>query len=101
MEEYQDITAINFKNIWNSAKGFYHDINTGDALPFKEAPYQINLLYYEWLKEEIAWLIEEGVIEETQSPWALPVVIVPKKEIMIDKKTGEHREILALRLYIS
>ena len=64
-------------------------------MPFKEAPYQINPLYCEWLKEEIAWLIEEGVIEETQSPWASPVMIVPKKEIVIDKKTGERREILA------
>ena len=40
------------------------------------------------------------MIEETQSPWASPVVIVPKKEIIIDKKTGECREILAPRLCI-
>ena len=27
-------------------------------------------------------------------------MIIPKKEIVIDKKTGERREILTLRLYI-
>jgi len=57
-----------------------HVINIKDSDPIKRAPRRIPL----HLKEEVNRIIEEmksqGVIEESQSPWASPVVLVKKKD---------------------
>ena len=42
-------------------------------------PYTLPLKYYEWVQREIEMLEHTGIIESSISPWASPVVIVPKK----------------------
>ena len=63
--EYEDITAINFKNLQNSAKGFVHEVDTRAHPAIKQAPYWLNPVFREWVKNQIAELLEEGVIVET------------------------------------
>ena len=98
--EYQDITAINFSQLKDSAKGFVHEVDTGESRPIKQAPYRTNPVYRDWAKTEIAKLLKGGVITYSKSPWASPIVIVPKKEIVIDPITGERKEITAPRLCV-
>jgi len=33
-----------------------------------------------WLKKELDKLLEKGIIRESMSPWAIPIVIVGKKD---------------------
>ncbi len=33
-----------------------------------------------WLKKELDELLEKGIIRESMSPWATPIVIVGKKD---------------------
>ncbi len=33
-----------------------------------------------WLKKELDELLEKGIIRESMSPWAIPIVIVSKKD---------------------
>ena len=54
-------------------------IETGDSPPIAQAPYQVALKNHKWLKEELTKLEAAGIIEKCVSPWASPVVIVPKK----------------------
>ncbi|MCG8430404.1 MAG: reverse transcriptase, partial [Candidatus Omnitrophica bacterium] len=42
-------------------------------------PYALALKHYDWVKKEIETLEKSGVIEESLSPWASPIVVVPKK----------------------
>ena len=42
-------------------------------------PYTLPLKHYEWVQKEIETLERAGKIERSISPWASPVVIVPKK----------------------
>ena len=42
-------------------------------------PYTLPLKHYEWVQREIETLEQAGIIERSISPWASPVVIVPKK----------------------
>jgi hypothetical protein len=100
VKEFEDITAIKFTNLSRTLKGFFHDVDTGAHPPIKQNPYRINPVYREWTKKEIEKLLEGGVIEETQSPWASPIVIAPKKEIIINKQTGERKEITAPRFCV-
>jgi hypothetical protein len=54
-------------------------IDTGDHPPIAQRPYAIALKHYEWVREEIRQLERAGIIRDSVSPWASPIVVVPKK----------------------
>ena len=53
---------------------------TGDASPIPLPPYRLAHSTQDFLREEIKALWQQGIIEPSRSPWATPVVIVPKKD---------------------
>ncbi|KAF8776899.1 hypothetical protein HNY73_013836 [Argiope bruennichi] len=55
-----------------------HRINTGISPPVAEPPYRMNPAKKELLKKELDTLLASGIIEECESPYASPVVLVPK-----------------------
>ena len=55
------------------------DIDTGDSPPVCQKPYTLPLKHYNWVQQEIETLEHAGVIRKSISPWASPIVIVPKK----------------------
>ena len=56
------------------------DIDTGNSPPpITSRPYTLPLKHYEWVHKEISTLERAGIITKSISPWASPVVIVPKK----------------------
>ena len=55
------------------------EIDTGDQLPVAQNPYTLPLKHYDWVRKEIETLEKAGVIERSLSPWASPVIVVPKK----------------------
>ena len=61
------------------------EIPTGDNPPMSQGPYGLALKHVQWVKEEIETLERAGVITKSISPWASPIVIVPKKT-----SPGEH-----------
>lgn len=57
-----------------------HDIDTGDARPIRQPPRRAPTALKDKLDEEIDSMLQKGVIEHGQSPWASPVVLVAKKD---------------------
>ena len=55
------------------------DIDTGDSPPVSSRPYTLALKHHKWVQEEIESLERAGVIAKSMSPWASPIVVVPKK----------------------
>ena len=55
------------------------DIPTGDNPPITQRPYTLALKHVQWVQEEIEILEKVGIIAKSVSPWASPIVIVPKK----------------------
>ena len=55
------------------------DIPTGDSPPVSQRPYTLALKHIQWVQEEIETLERAGIITKSISPWASPIVIVPKK----------------------
>ena len=44
-----------------------------------QRPYTLSLKHHDWVKKEIEQLECAGIIEKSLSPWASPIVTVPKK----------------------
>ena len=55
------------------------DIDMGDSPSVSSRPYTLALKHHRWVQEEIETLERVGVITKSMSPWASPIVIVPKK----------------------
>ena len=55
------------------------EIDTGDNPPVSQRPYSLALKHVEWVRQELEALEKAGVITRSVSPWASPIVIVPKK----------------------
>lgn len=55
-----------------------HKIDTGDAEPVKSRFYPVSPKVQELMNEELDRMISLGVIEESESPWNSPVVLVRK-----------------------
>ena len=55
-------------------------INTEGALPTSSVPYRVPDRLKEGVRQEVAKLVEMGVVEESTSPWASPIVPVPKPD---------------------
>ena len=54
------------------------EIDTGDSLPIIQKPYTLPLKHTEWVQRELEILEKAGVIVRSLSPWASPIVVVPK-----------------------
>ena len=63
-------------------------IDTGDPPPVSKRLYSLALKHHDWVNAEIDKLLEAGVIRESDSSWAAPIVVAPKgnggKRLCID-----------------
>ena len=55
------------------------EIDTGDSPPITQKPYTLPLKHATWVQKELEILEKAGVIVRSVSPWASPIVVVPKR----------------------
>ena len=77
-EKYDDIISKNSGDIGKTML-VEMEIDTGNHPPIASKPYTLPLKHYDWVQKEIETLEQAGIKERSISPWASPVVIVPKK----------------------
>ncbi|XP_076660385.1 uncharacterized protein LOC143363724 [Halictus rubicundus] len=77
--EFQDIFAENPEHVGN-CDVVQHRIDTGDCAPIKQAPLRLPFHRRDEVKELLAKMERQGVIEESKSPWSSPIVLVKKKD---------------------
>ena len=51
----------------------------GDCPPITQKPYTLPLKHAAWVQRELEILEKAGVIVKSVSPWASPIVVVPKR----------------------
>jgi hypothetical protein len=78
LTEYEDILA-RYDEDYGRTNKVYHRIDTGDARPIRQPPRRIPLAKQAEVKEMLDDMQRHGVIEESDSPWSSPVVLVKKK----------------------
>ena len=76
--EYQDVFSKDSADLGKTPL-LKMDIPTGDSPPITQRPYTLALRHVQWVQEEIEILEKAGIIAKSVSPWASPIVIVPKK----------------------
>ena len=57
-----------------------HKIRTNGAAPIHQHPYRIPAAWQTAVREEIQTMLNLGIIEPSDSPWASPIVAVKKKD---------------------
>ena len=57
-----------------------HTIDNGNAKPIKLPPRRLSEAHQEIANREIDKMLEQGIIEPSDSPWASPIVLVKKKD---------------------
>ena len=55
------------------------EIDTGDSLPITQKPYTLPLKHTESVHGELEILEKARVIVRSVSPWASPIIVVPKR----------------------
>ena len=58
----------------------FHDVEVGNATPIKQHPYRVNPLKLEVMLQEIAYMLQNDLIEISNSEWSSPCVLVPKPD---------------------
>ena len=56
----------------------FHNVEVGNATPIKQRPYQVNPLKLEVMRQEIAYMLQNNLIEISNSEWSSPCVLVLK-----------------------
>ena len=57
-----------------------HDVELTDCRPIKQAPYRVNPQKREVIKQEVAYMLEHGIIKPSQSSYSAPCVLVEKSD---------------------
>ena len=84
--EYADVIAWNQDVFYEDGKPFGQcpltevTIDTGSHPPIRQRPYRTPLAKRKVIDDCIDQMLKDGVIEPSNSPWASPVCLVPKKD---------------------
>ena len=60
--------------------GVEHKIHTGDSAPIRQLPRRVPFAVRGEITRMVQEMLKDGVIQESASPWASPVVLVKKKD---------------------
>ena len=75
----KEVFAIHSADL-GSYTGYEHTINTGDHPPIHSRPYRVPYAHKEEVRRQIQELVDNKIIEPTNSPWASPMLLVKKKD---------------------
>ena len=87
-EKYPKVFSLNNEDIGHTQL-VTMDIDMGDSPLVCQKPYTLPLKHCNWVQQEIETLEHAGVIRKSISPWASPIVVVPKKSAPGEPLAGE------------
>ena len=78
--EFKDIFSVDSSDIGKTPL-IEMEINTADSPPIIQKLYTLPLKHAKWVQKELEILEKAGVIVRSVSPWASPIVIIPKRTV--------------------
>ena len=77
--EFSDVFALDDTEL-GCTNLVEHRIDTGAHTPIRQPPYRTPVVRRQVMDEMVAAMQKQGIVEPSSSPWASPVVLVPKKD---------------------
>ena len=77
-EEQHEVLTKNNKDIGHTQL-IKMEFDTQENLPAVQSPYMLNVKHYNWVTKTVT-----GIIEQSLSPWASPVIIVLEKSAPVE-----------------
>ena len=78
IEKYEHLFSKNQYDIGQTSIT-EHKINTLDSVPIKSHPYKTPMHVKKEIRKQVDDMLKHNIIEESESPWSSPVVLVKKK----------------------
>ena len=70
-----------FPDIPSKTDKIYHDVELIDgSKPVKQHPYRMNPVKQQILRDEVQYLLDNDLIEPSQSEWSSPCILLPKPD---------------------
>ena len=79
LQEYRDVFAVNKDDLGRTNK-LWHSISTGNSHPIRQPFRRTPAARWEEARKMLDDMLNKGIIQPSVSPWASPVVLVPKKD---------------------
>ena len=79
LREYRDIFAFEMSELGKTHL-VKHVIDTQTVQPIKQRPYRVSPAQRKAIEEEVNKMLQNDVIKHSTSPWASPVLLVPKPD---------------------
>ena len=79
VEEYSDIFALDSTEL-GTTELVTHSIDTGNSHPIRQPLRRIPFALQRTMEEMVKKMLAQGVIQNSNSPWASPVVLIEKKD---------------------
>ena len=77
-DEFEDIFSTDSADLGKTPL-IEMEIDTGNSLDITQKPYTLPLKHAAWVQKELEILEKVGVIVRSVSPWASPIVVIPKR----------------------
>jgi hypothetical protein len=81
LRKYRHVFHIEGSNDFRGTDLIENRIITGDAKPIRKAPYRVTFALKTEMENQVQDMLKKGVIEESNSPWSAPAILVPKKSL--------------------
>jgi hypothetical protein len=81
LRKYRHIFHVEGSNDFKGTDLVEHRIITGDAKPIRKAPYRVPFALKKEMEYQFQDMLNKRVIEESNSPWNSPAILVRKKSL--------------------
>ena len=79
VELIQEFSLL-FTDLPRVSKGTQHVIRLKETVPIRQRPYRMSQSQQKAMEEEVKFLLENGLAEDSSSEWASPCLMVPKPD---------------------
>ncbi|MDJ0933722.1 RNase H-like domain-containing protein [Breoghania sp.] len=85
-DQRQDLCSLlcQYKSVCSDTPGLttwaVHDVDVGDSQPIKQHPYRLNPSKAAMVRQEVQYMLQNNLIEPSQSCYSSPVVLAPKAD---------------------
>ena len=79
LEDNSDVFALDSRELGNTTE-VTNSIDTGSSKPVRQGPRRTSFALREKVNQMVDDMLKQGVIQESKSPWASPIVLVKKKD---------------------